>query len=123
HPLRIGLCGRTVAVLQIAIPAPQYGQLHSLAYDRRKIVEKKIEPLLPGHATDDAEQKRIGRGLQTKPPLQGRLVGRPVLENVGFETTRHVRIETAGDVRIRRGIPDRNIDSVEDSAEVTGAIA
>jgi hypothetical protein len=93
HLFRIGLCGGTVAILQRAIPAPQQGQLHSVAYDRRQIFEKKIDPLLPGQTTDDAEQKRIGRHLQTKPPLQGRLVDRPVLQNVRLQTTGHVCIE------------------------------
>ena len=47
HPSRIGLCGRTITILQAAIsPAPQHDQLHSFAYDRWEIFEKEIEPLL-----------------------------------------------------------------------------
>src|SRR5206468_6558451 len=55
--------------------------------------------------------------------LQGSLVGRPIPQNVRFETTRHIRIETAGDVRVCCRIPHRSINSVEDSAEVTGSFA
>ena len=83
HPFRMGLCGRTITILQAAISsAPQHDQLHSFAYDRWEIFEEKIEPLLAGQATDDAEHKHIRRELQAKPPLQGRLVGRPILQNL-----------------------------------------
>ena len=83
HPFRIGLCGRTITILQAAISsAPQHDQLHSFAYDRWDIFEEKIEPLLAGQATDDAERKHIRRELQAKPPLQGCLVGRPILQNL-----------------------------------------
>src|SRR5215472_234138 len=85
--------------------------------------EKEIEPFLPGQAADDAKQKRIRRGLQTKAPLQGRLVGRPVLQNVRLERTRNVCVKAAGDVRVCRRIPYRSIHPVEDSAEVTCSFA
>ena len=83
HPFRIGLCGRTITILQVAISAaPQHDQLHSFAYDRREIFEKKIEPLLLDRRPMTPSMKRIRRDLQAKPPLQGRLVGRPVLQNL-----------------------------------------
>ena len=83
HPFRMGLCGRTITILQTAISsAPQHDQLHPFAYDRWEIFEEKVEPLLAGQATDDAERKHIRRELQAKPPLQGRLVGRPILQNL-----------------------------------------
>jgi hypothetical protein len=79
----MGLCGRSITILQAAIsPAPQHDQLHSFAYDRWEIFEEEIEPILAGQATDDAKQKHIRRELQAKPPLQGRLVGRPALQNL-----------------------------------------
>jgi hypothetical protein len=69
--------------LQAAISSvPQHDQLHSFAYDRWEIFEKEIEPILAGQATDDAEHKHIRRELQAKPPLQGCLVDRPVLQNL-----------------------------------------
>ena len=119
HLFRVGLCGGTITILQAAISsAPQHDQLHSFAYDRREIFEQKIDPLLAGQPADDAEHERIGRNLQAEPPLQGRLVDRAIVQDLRFETTRHIRIKTAGDVRVCRRIPHRNIDAVEDSAEV-----
>ena len=107
HLFRIGLCGHLIATLQASISsAPQHDQLHAFANNHWQIFEKEIEPLLPRQATDDTEQKRIGRWLETKPPLQRHLVGRPALENIRFETIRHVGIEAAGDVRICCRIPD-----------------
>jgi len=79
HPLRIGLCGGTVANLQIAIPLPD-GQLHSSAYDRRKIFEQQIEPSA-GRRPMTPSRNASGAAAN-QAPLQGRLVGRPVLKNV-----------------------------------------
>ena len=98
YPTRIGLCRRKEAVLQTAISIRHRHdrQLHSLTQDRRETFEKQIQPLLPGQATDDAESKRVGRTLQTKPLLQRRLVDRSILQNVRFEATRHIRKRLAG---------------------------
>ena len=73
YPARIRFCDRLITILEIRISTPKQGQLHSFAEDRRDVLEKDIQSLLPGQSAYDAQQQRVRRWIKTKPPLQGQL--------------------------------------------------
>src|SRR3977135_4295006 len=106
YPARIRFCNRLIAILEIRISTPKQSQLHSFVQDRGNVLKQEIESLLPGQSTYDAQQKRVRRWIKAKPPLQGRLVRRTELELL--------RAEPSGDLRIRLGIPNKDIDPCED---------
>ena len=104
----IRLCDRLIAILEVLIPTPKQGQLHSFAQDGGEALKKEIESLLPGQPAYHAEQRGIRGWIKTKPPLQCRFVC--------CSRFSRVRAEARGDMRICFGVPNGNIDAVEDSA-------
>ena len=99
YPTRIRFRDRLKAILKIRVSTSKQRKLHSFVHDGGNVLKKKIESLLPGQPTYDAEQKRIRRWIKAEPPLQGSSVRR-----TGFQL---LCAEASGDVRIRFGVSTR----------------
>jgi hypothetical protein len=61
-PIRIGFGGRAVARLKVPIAISEQNQLHAATQNEWQSLQQQVEPLLPGQATDNSEQKCIGCG-------------------------------------------------------------
>src|SRR5437016_13672876 len=109
YPARVRFCGRLITILEIPISAPKQGQLHPFAEDRRDILEKDIQSLLPGQSAHHPQQRSVWGWIKTKPALQGQFIRR-----TGFQLR---RAETSGDVGIGSRVPYGNINAVEDTAQ------
>src|SRR5689334_22502702 len=111
----MGRSGLAVVILQFGVPTAQQRELNSVVENQGKIFEQEIKTLLPGQAADDADQERIRYLRKTHSLLQRRLVGRAA--------GRAIRMVEPGDMRIGCRIPDRDVDTVENAAEIAGAAA
>src|SRR6201991_3835932 len=109
NPARVRFCGRLITILEIRIAAPKQGQLHPFTEDRRDILEKDIQSLLPGQSAHHAQQRSAWGWIKTKPALEGQFIRRTGLKLCCAETS--------GDVGIGFGVPDGSINAVEDAAQ------
>ena len=76
NPARVRFCGRLITILEIRISAPKQGQLHPFAEDRRDVLEKDIQSLLPGQSAHHPQQRSVWGWIKTKPALEGQFIRR-----------------------------------------------
>ena len=105
-----GNIGRMVAVSKLRVAIAKQSELHAAIDDSGQRLAQKVEPLLPGQPTDDAEQKGIRQDLKPHTPMQGRLVRRTILQGADGKAR--------GNVLIGCRVPNGNIDAVENPDQI-----
>jgi hypothetical protein len=86
YPARVRFCGRLITILEIRISAPKQGQLHPFAEERRDVLEKDIQSLLPGQSAHHSQERGVWGWIKTKPALKAQFIRRTGLKFpvVGF---------------------------------------
>ena len=97
------------AALQLLVARPQHHQLRAAAQQQRQRRKQEVHAFLPCEAADHAYQQGVRLAVEPEACLQHGLVGSACGEIGGSES----RCEMC----VRRGIPQRVVDAVEDAGQ------
>ncbi len=102
-------------VLERRVSGAEDGELRASAKQLGQRRDEHVDAFLPREPAHDAEYERAWLDGQAEVRLQRRLVGCALVQPM--------RIVARGEVRVRRGVPHRHVDPVENAGQAIGALA